>query len=151
MRGTLNFVPGRQFPNAHRAVVRSRAELGSIRIEYDGAIATNGASFAGTRQDFGALSGTRASTELMESFLKREHKSGGSLRDALKTALDAWTVARMALRENEVRELPAKEAIANEREKHEGGIEAAILERSAKRAIRYRPLADEEIVSLTAR
>ncbi len=122
-----------------------------LRVEYDGAIATNGASSAGTRQDFGVLSGTLASTELMESFLTREHKPGVSLREALKTALDAWMVGSMALGEGGVRELPAKEAISSEREKHTGGIEAAILEREAKRAIRYRPLTEEEVGTLTAR
>src|SRR3954467_12879531 len=30
-----------------------------LRLDYDGAIATNNATFAQTRQDFGALSGTR--------------------------------------------------------------------------------------------
>ena len=39
-----------------------------LRLEYDGAIATNNATFAQTRQDFGALSGTRQSTELMEKY-----------------------------------------------------------------------------------
>src|SRR5882672_5965475 len=41
-----------------------------LRLEYDGAIATNSASFALTRQDFGAISGTQQSTELMEKFLR---------------------------------------------------------------------------------
>src|SRR5207244_2637741 len=44
-----------------------------LRVEYDGAIATNGATFAQARQDFAVLSGTGKSTELMESFLKIEH------------------------------------------------------------------------------
>src|SRR5437660_5498348 len=35
-----------------------------LRIEYDGAIATNGPAVAETRQDFAVLSGTRAATEL---------------------------------------------------------------------------------------
>ncbi len=122
-----------------------------FRIEYDGAIATNAASLAETQQNFGALSGTRASTELMESFLKREHKSAATLRDAVQLALDAWTVGSMALAEDGARELPAKEAIASERDKIAGGIEAAILDRNTKTAIRYRPLSGEEIRSLTTR
>src|SRR5438309_2987092 len=40
-----------------------------IRIEYDGAIATNGATISDARQDFGVLSGTSTSADLMESFL----------------------------------------------------------------------------------
>ena len=47
-----------------------------LRLDYDGAIATNNASFGQTRQDFGVLSGTRHSTELMENFLRAEHSAG---------------------------------------------------------------------------
>src|SRR5207237_9418903 len=43
-----------------------------LRVEYDGAIATNGATFAQTRQDFAVLSGTGTSAELIESFRKVE-------------------------------------------------------------------------------
>src|SRR5206468_5700751 len=44
-----------------------------LRIDYDGAIAADGATFAQARNDFAALSGTRQSRELMESFLQAEH------------------------------------------------------------------------------
>src|SRR4051812_29186804 len=40
-----------------------------LRLEYDGGIATNSATFTQTRQDFGVLSGTHSSTELMERYL----------------------------------------------------------------------------------
>ena len=120
-----------------------------LRLEYDGAITTNGAGLAEARQDFGALSGTRASSELMESYLKQEHHAGATLKAALKTALDAWSVGTMALAEDPIRELPAKNLIAAERGKHLGvsGIEAAILERDAKTSIRYRALSEEEVRS----
>ena len=120
-----------------------------LRIEYDGAITTNGASFAETREDFGALSGTRASSELMESYLKQEHHAGATMKAALKTALDAWSVGRMALGEDPIRELPTKNLIAAEREKHlrASGIEAGILERDAKISIRYRALSEGEVQS----
>ncbi len=135
------------------------AEIGSependlfLRVEYDGAIATNGATFSDTRQDFGALSGTRGSTEAMEAYLKQEHKSGATLRGALRTALDAWAVGHLLMSEAAGRELPGKEAIAAERKKQlaTSGIEAAVLERDERIAIRYRALADEEVKSLTA-
>lgn len=124
-----------------------------LRIEYDGAIATNGATFAETRKDFGVLSGTSVSTELMESYLTREHEPGATLGDALNRALDAWTVGSMSLRETGTRELPSKETIAKEREHQAGsaGIEAAVLERERKSAIRYRPLTEKEVASLIAR
>src|SRR5713101_1503428 len=58
-----------------------------LRVEYDGAITTNGATFAQARQDFAVLSGTGKSTELMESFLKVEHAPGAPFEAALKVAL----------------------------------------------------------------
>src|SRR3954452_19582571 len=43
-----------------------------LRVEYDGAIATNGSSISQPQQHFAMLSATPASTGLMESFLKSE-------------------------------------------------------------------------------
>src|ERR1700694_4229983 len=45
----------------------------SLRVEYDGAIATNGAAVSQARQHFAVMSATKPSAELMESFLKKEH------------------------------------------------------------------------------
>ncbi|HVF71238.1 MAG TPA: hypothetical protein VM940_06485 [Chthoniobacterales bacterium] len=121
-----------------------------LRLEYDGAIATNSTAFAQTRQDFGALSGTRASTELMEKYLAEEHAAGATFERAVKLGLDAWTVGHLALGEAGVTELPGKEKIATERKDRlrGGGIEAAVLERDEKIAIRYRALEREEIRSV---
>src|SRR5213594_4711127 len=63
-----------------------------LRVEYDGEIATNGATFAQARQDFAVLSGTRQSRELMESFLKVEHGADASLEATLNSAVDAWSI-----------------------------------------------------------
>src|SRR5437899_5347929 len=41
-----------------------------LRVEYDGEIATNGATYAQARQDFAALNGTRQSRERVEACLK---------------------------------------------------------------------------------
>jgi hypothetical protein len=117
-----------------------------LRIEYDGSIATNGATLAEARQDFGVCSGTRTSSELMESYLKREHKLEAPLPDAVRTALYAWTLGCIALDESGPREIPSEEILAGEVQKQlaERVIEAAVLERTAKSAIRYRPLNDNE-------
>ena len=132
------------------------AEIGSrpaedlfLRVEYDGAIATNGAA-AG--QNFAALSGTRTSIELMESFLQKEHDAGGSLRGAINAAFNAWLVGKMALGGDGIRELPGKETLLAERQKHSdaNGIEAALLERDGKSAIRYRTLTDAEVRAAVA-
>jgi proteasome alpha subunit len=118
-----------------------------LRLDYDGAIATNSATFAQTRQDFGALSGTRQSTELMEKYLAAEHSGGATFERALKLSLDAWIVGHLALGDSGVKEIPAREKILTERKERlrAAGVEAAILERDDKTAIRYRALSEGEI------
>jgi proteasome alpha subunit len=122
-----------------------------LRIEYDGAIATNGEMMADTPRGFGIVSGTAASTELMASHLEQEHDPAASLEKAFATASDAWTVGSMALSEGGVRELPKAEAIGAYRREHarQNAIEASILERRSRSAIRYRTLAEDEIRSLS--
>ncbi|MCA1659330.1 MAG: hypothetical protein LC642_02130 [Verrucomicrobiaceae bacterium] len=117
-----------------------------LRLDYDGAIATNSATFAQTRQDFGALSGTRQSTELMEKYLAAEHSSGATFDRTFKLALDAWTVGHLALGDAGVNELPARDKILAARKERfrASGIETAILERDDKIAIRYRTLTEAE-------
>jgi proteasome alpha subunit len=120
-----------------------------LRLEYDGAIATNSANFEQTRQDFGAISGTRQSTELMEKFLQAEHSAGATFERAMKIALDAWTVGHLALGDGGVKELPARDKILSERKDRlrTAGVEAAVLERNDKIALRYRTLTETEIRS----
>jgi proteasome alpha subunit len=121
-----------------------------LRVEYDGEIATNGATFAQARQDFAVLSGTRQSRELMESFLKAEHGADASFETALKAALEAWTIGHMTLQTNDAKELPGRAAITKYRQEQlaNTGIEAGVLERDAGRAIRYRSLSDTELRSV---
>src|ERR1700751_2888375 len=61
-----------------------------LRIEYDGAIATNGGQLAQTRRHFAVLSASQRSTELMEKFLKDVHRPYADFRSAVNSALDAW-------------------------------------------------------------
>jgi len=121
-----------------------------LRVEYDGEIATNGATFAQARQDFAVLSGTRQSRELMESFLKAEHGADASFETALKAALEAWTIGHMTLQTDDAKELPERDAVTKYRQEQlaNTGIEAGVLERDASRAIRYRSLSDKELRSL---
>jgi proteasome alpha subunit len=121
-----------------------------LRVEYDGEIATSGASFAQTRQDFAALSGTRQSRELMESFLKTEYAPDTSFEAALKSALDAWSIGHMALQTGDAKELPERSAVTKYRDERlaTSGIEAGILERDPSRGIRYRALLDTELRAL---
>ncbi len=121
-----------------------------LRLEYDGAIATNGGLVGGARQSFAALSGTRPSTELMESFLQKGYERGATLRRALLLAVDAWTIGSLALGEAGAHDLPDKGEIADERHKQLEGrvVEAVLLERDTKLSLRYRALTDEEVKSV---
>lgn len=121
-----------------------------LRVEYDGEIATNGATYAQARQDFAVLSGTQQSRELMEAFLKTQHAPDASFEAALNSALDAWSIGHMSLQAGDVKELPDRAAVTKYRKEKlvNSGIEAALLERDASKAIRYRLLLDTELRSL---
>jgi proteasome alpha subunit len=121
-----------------------------LRVEYDGEIASNGATYARARQDFAVLSGTRQSVDFMEAFLKNEHKPDASFETVVNSALDAWSVGHMLLQATETKELPARDAIAQHRQEHLAiaAIEAAVLDRDGSRPIRYRSLADKELRSV---
>ena len=118
-----------------------------LRVEYDGEIATNGATYAQARQDFAALSGTQQSRELMEAFLASQHAPDANLESALNSALDAWSIGHMTLQTSDAKEPPERSAFRKHRQDQlaNAGIEAAVLERDAGRAIRYRPLSDNEL------
>ena len=120
-----------------------------LRVEYDGAIATNGDL---ARQNFGVLSGTRNSTELMESFLRQEHDASASWDGAINAALNAWLVGNLALGGEAISELPGKDSLGTERRKHvsPNAVEAVLLERNSSSEIRYRPLSAKEIQAATA-
>ena len=121
-----------------------------LQVEYDGEIATSGATFAQARQDFAALSGTHQSRELMESFLKAEHAPDAGFEATLKSALDAWSIGHMALQSRDAKELPKRSVVTKYRQEHlaNTGIEAGILERGPSVAIRYRTLPDKELRAL---
>ena len=121
-----------------------------LRVEYDGEIATNGATYAQTRQDFAALSGTQQSRELMEALLATQHAPDANLESALNSALDAWSIGHMTLQTSDAKEQPERAAVTKHRREQlaNAGIEAASLERDAGTAIRYRSLADKELRAL---
>ena len=86
-----------------------------LRLDYDGAIATNNATF----------------------------------ERGLKLSLDAWTVGQLALGDEGVNELPSRDKIVAEKKERlrAAGIEAAVLDRGDRSAIRYRTLNEQEIRS----
>jgi proteasome alpha subunit len=121
-----------------------------LRVEYDGAIATNGATVSQVRrQDFAVLSANRQSSELMESFLKSANLADASLQSAINYALNTWSVGHMTGGQDGAEEMPEPDQINKHLQEQlaTAGIEAAILERATKSAIRYRGLTDEEVRS----
>jgi len=85
----------------------------------------------------------------METFLRDEHSAGATFERALKIGLDAWTIGHLALGDDGLKELPARDKVVAERKERlrAADVEAAILERDDKMAIRYRPLTGSEIRS----
>lgn len=118
-----------------------------LRLEYDGAIHANGGSFGHAFEDFGVISGTAASCALMERFLREKKLAHHTLDDAIRIAVDAWTVGHIALSEEHSEELPSREAIAHHREAQLAAhtIEAAVLERDSDLPMTWRLLLDADV------
>ncbi len=124
-----------------------------LRVDYDGAIQTNGTPFSKRRQEYAALSGTRPSAEAMERFLARDYRGGLTLEAALELALDAWTVGYLALEdggEEKKGDLPGQDAIRTARREQleHAAVEAAVLEERAGSSVAFRALGDEELRSV---
>jgi proteasome alpha subunit len=123
-----------------------------LRIDYDGAIQTNGTTFSKVRPQYAALSGTRSSAEQMERFLAREHKPDLPLADALRLALDTWSSGFLGMEpEKDAAEGPpsAESLRGCAREQLKAStIEAAVLESGGPSNITYRPLAEAELQPL---
>ena len=118
-----------------------------LRLDYDGAIHTNGGAFGKAFQEFGVISGTAASTAKMEQFLQQQTLPAASLEKALEIAMDAWTVGHLTLSAEPTEELPADEEIAKHRTDQLAAatIEAAILSDTGTQAVTWRLLTDAEI------
>lgn len=122
-----------------------------LRVDYDGAIQTNGAPLSRTRAEYAALSGTHGSAGAMERFLAQGFRPDLELLDALRVALDAWSVGFLAAgSDKDALELPGADQLrAAQREQlAEATVEAAVLERDVKSAIAYRMLTPEETRAL---
>ncbi len=122
-----------------------------LRVEYDGAITSNGAPTAVQLDAFAVISGSRDATAAVESYLRDQHKPGATLVHGIDAALNGWVVAQLAGDTTNTKEPPTDAQIAAARAERvrAGGIEGAILERSDARAIRYRMLSESEIGAAT--
>ena len=120
-----------------------------VRLDYDGAMHTNGGSHLRVFEDFGVISGTQNSTAAMEKFLRMQRHAKADLEQALEIALDAWTVGHLALHGEPDGDLPSAETIAAQRAEQlaNSAIEAAVLDRAARGAITYRALDESELTA----
>jgi hypothetical protein len=83
----------------------------------------------------------------MEAFLASQYAPDANLEAALNSALDAWSIGHMTLQITDAKQPPERDAVRKHRQEQlaNAGIEAAVLERDAGRAIRYRSLSDDEL------
>jgi proteasome alpha subunit len=99
-----------------------------IRLDYDGAMHANSMSGGKSRENFGAIAGTRRGLEQVEAVLN--HAKISDLQSALVAAIRAWGAGLYAAAEGHVD--PPEESVLNEFVKvrlEQYGIEAALLER----------------------
>jgi proteasome alpha subunit len=122
-----------------------------LRVEYDGSITANGPATDAQPPRFSAASGTARGTELMETFLRREHDPGCTLNRAMKLALDAWSAGSMPATEENGNEVPAADVLRQHRteELQRATVEAGVLERGGLNTIRYRALSSDELKALS--
>lgn len=116
-----------------------------LQIDYDGSIATNTRSATG----FAIISPTSASAEAASNFLGERLKANSTLKRALDVAVSALTVARIAARDGCGSEPVKGDAFRSERDEQLkiGSPEAALLERTSARTVRFRPLLEPEIAA----
>ncbi|OAI41025.1 hypothetical protein AYO41_05540 [Verrucomicrobia bacterium SCGC AG-212-E04] len=137
------------------------AELGAepttdqfVRVDFDGAIHSNGNPALKTRPGFGVLSGTKRSETRMEIFLSKEHRGDLALADALRVARDAWVVGHLALLAKDEFNPDAPFPDSTEIQTTQAGVlahavfEAAILDRARASGPAYRPLGPSDLGSL---
>jgi proteasome alpha subunit len=114
------------------------------RLDFDGTMHTSGGPHLRSFEEYGVLAGTAAQAGAMERHLAGVKNAGMSLEEAMKVALDAWTVGQLAREEGEA---PTAEAIETSKKEQLAAavLEVAVLERSAGQAAAYRALRQEEI------
>lgn len=129
------------------------AELGStadadhfVRVDFDGAIHSNGNPALKARPGFGVLSGTKRSEARMEKFLGGAHRAQLTLSGALGVARDAWVIGHLALTSKGEFNPDASFPAAAEIQEVQGSVlehavfEAAILDRTRLEGPAYRGL-----------
>jgi proteasome alpha subunit len=119
------------------------AELGEdadhdffVRLDYDGAMNATAMAPEKSRNHFGVISGTRRSTEVIESYL-RETKVG-RLDEGVAVAARAWGIG-LYMADEDHREAPDETTLKNflQEQLKEYTPEAALLERASRTRIAF--------------
>lgn len=130
----------------------SRGEAANtfVRVEFDGAIRTNGGVFGRAFEHFGVVAGTDAATKKMEDYLRGRIDPLAPLEQALSTACDAWALGHLALSAEHPEDEIPPELIAEHRAEQLGlaSIEAGVLDKLAKSAVTWRSLPDSDARTL---
>ena len=118
-----------------------------VRLDYDGALHTNGGGFGRAFEECAVISGTTASATRMEEFLHTRKHTHASLDEAIAIAADAWTVGHMSLGDDTAKELPSSADLAKHRAEQlaHAATEAAVLERTGLQPQAWRALPDAEV------
>lgn len=125
-----------------------------VRVDFDGAIHSNGNPALKLRPGFGVLSGTKRSETRMEAFLAQKHRADHSLAEALRVARDAWVVGHLALASKVEIDPDAPFPTADETDATQATVlakaifETVILDRSSLDSPSFRTLDPSELVSL---
>ena len=118
-----------------------------LEVEYDGAIhlrSTNDGN-----KPFAVLAATKKSAEQMMEFLGKQFRSNQNLAESLDLALDSWLIGQVKSDEA----LPGEDELRGQRSERlgNGTISAAVLERNANMAVRYRAVDANELAPLIAK
>jgi proteasome alpha subunit len=127
------------------------AELGDavdsdlfVRLDYDGAMNANAMNPGKSRDHFGVISGTRRSTETIESYL-RETKIAG-LEEGLAAAVRAWGIG-LFMADDDHREVPDEKKLSDflRVQLKEYTAEAALLERKSRMRVAFVELEEKRL------
>jgi proteasome alpha subunit len=118
-----------------------------LEVEYDGAI--NLRSTNEGNRPFAVLAATKKSAEQMLEFLRKQFRGGKNLAETLELALDTWLIGQ--LKGDDA--VPGEDEIRRQRSERlgSGTISAAVLERNANVAVRYRAVDMSELAPLIAK
>jgi hypothetical protein len=118
-----------------------------LEVEYDGAIHLRSTN-EGNRP-FAVLAATKKSAERMIEFLRKQFRSGKNLAETLDLALDSWLIGQLKADDA----VPGDDEIRRQRSERlgNGTISAAVLERNANMAVRYRAVEANELAPLIAK